>query len=163
MRTSLAGCAGFLEKPDLLHKVHHPNWDQLKDLFQALRGIALTDFDQYDSLDFLQLLGNACRHGQGRSFEILRKKHPELWPGLGYQIPGPDGRPMPFVPTGYNLVVVRRQLEIFVESIAGFWDTCEYIYVESIARKGESLEQRMPSLRKQFASKIRPNVAAGVA
>ena len=39
----------------------------------------------------------------------------------------------------------------------------EYIYDESIEPKGEALEQRMPSLRKEFAGKIRQNVDAGLA
>ena len=163
LRTYLAGCAGFLKKPELVPKVQQARWDRLNELFLELRGIALKDFQQYENLDFLQLLGNVCRHGEGPSLETLRKQHPELWPGLGHQIPGPDGKPMPFVPSGYNLVVVRRQLDAFAESVAGFWDVCEYIYNESIDAKGGSLTQRIPSLRQEFAGKIRQNVEAGLA
>jgi hypothetical protein len=161
LREYLSGCARILQ-PELVPEIHKATWDKLNKHFQVLRGLALADFQQFDSLDYLQLLGNVCRHGEGRSLTKLHEKHPELWPGLGHQIPGPDGKPMPFVPSAYNLVLVRGQLETFVESIVGFWEVVDYIYNESIDNKSEALVRRLPELRNEWAGMIRQNVDAGL-
>ena len=119
LRGYLIGCAWMLN-PELVPKLLRSQWDGLNELFQELRGLALADFQQYDTLDTLQLLGNVCRHGEGRSLEALRKKHPELWPGLVGQIPGLDSKPPEFVAAGFNLVLVRARLETFAAKVAEF-------------------------------------------
>lgn len=52
----------------------------LNQLFADIRGLKLENFQSYQRLDKLQLLGNVCRHGEGPSAVKLRAKHPELWP-----------------------------------------------------------------------------------
>jgi len=65
--------------------IQDANWDShkkdrsLKRLFCAIRGLSLEDFQPYERLDKLQLLGNVCRHGEGASAKKLRRKYPELW------------------------------------------------------------------------------------
>jgi len=53
----------------------------LNQLFSEIRGLRIEDFESYRRLDKLQLLGNVCRHGEGKSAEKLRMEYPELWPG----------------------------------------------------------------------------------
>lgn len=53
----------------------------LNELFSEIRGLPIEGFESYRRLDKLQLLGNVCRHGEGKSAEKLRVEYPELWPG----------------------------------------------------------------------------------
>lgn len=103
-KTSMALCLGIQslweqQLRDYLCKcwtqVKHPTadaddirdaiWDSnkkdhsLKQLFCEIRGLSLENFQSYNRLDKLQLLGNACRHGEGASAKKLRRKYPELW------------------------------------------------------------------------------------
>ncbi|MFF7106981.1 hypothetical protein [Pseudomonas sichuanensis] len=57
----------------------HKKDRSLKRLFCEIRGLSLEDFQSYNRLDKLQLLGNVCRHGEGTSAKKLRRKYPELW------------------------------------------------------------------------------------
>src|SRR5579859_3892584 len=55
-------------------------WNDLQDTFFRLRGIRMEAFDSFPVLDLLQLVGNACRHGDGPAARALFELAPEFWP-----------------------------------------------------------------------------------
>lgn len=52
---------------NLQREFEEANWQRLQAFFLKLRGIALSDFPSFETLDLLQHLGNAARHGDGKS------------------------------------------------------------------------------------------------
>lgn len=111
-----------------------------------MRAIAFEDFPSFAVLDELQLLGNACRHGDGASALELSRRCPELW---NRTEPLPDGLKLPPLPplVAYMNVPVGR-LEAFARSIAEFWNDAKYIYNEIIDMKAENLQRRLAEERK---------------
>lgn len=53
---------------------------------RRLRGFGIAAFPEYETLNELQLVTNAIRHGPGRSLIDLHDAHPELWCEGGNQI-----------------------------------------------------------------------------
>jgi len=159
IREYLVGCARELKANERIsEKAKACKWEQLDGVFRELRGLSLSDFQQYSDLNFLQLLGNACRHGEGSSMMALWKAHPELWPrAANPPSPLPHGIIHRFEPTMDSMVVPRGLLRQFIEAISSFWKVVEYIFDESIERKHESLEQRMADMRLTWAGAIAPN------
>ncbi len=143
LRAYLRGCANELRPhTPAVVKVEKADWRDLRKLFHDLRGIAIESFPSFDALDILHHLGNACRHGDGRSTVELSQRCPDLWPPIP-PLP-PEFGPAPSNPpstAAMNISVDR--LRSFVDSIAAFWLDAEYIYNESIERKHSSLEARL--------------------
>lgn len=143
LRSYLLGCARELRpKEPLGKKIERADWEGLRKLFGDLRGIGLEAFPSFEALDTLQLLGNACRHGDGASAVELSRRCPDLW------------RPIPLMPFGdqplqvnlqpvETMEVTVEQLHGFVDAIVEFWQDAEYIYNESIQSKHPSLEARL--------------------
>ena len=159
LRTYLAGCARNLRSDETLaKKAMTAHWEELDELFKGLRGISLSEFDQYPDLDYLQVIGNACRHGDGPSLRRLSKMHPELWPRPEI-VPSPflpnEAPPASMSPTIEQMAISRDHLHQFVSAIVAFWDETEYIYCESIERKHPSLEARLVEMRRLRANRIK--------
>jgi len=158
IRAYLKGCARELKKDELAKRTLKARWDELDDIFRTLRGIALKDFKEHPDLDFLQLLGNACRHGDGPSLEKLSSAHPELWPQFNTpQLPPIDDfwSFPPAQPTIDNIEIPVELLSRFVRAIVSFWEEAEYIYEESIERKHPSLERQLVKKRLERANRMR--------
>lgn len=80
LREYLRGCAGELHPNEPIGaKIERANWKRLRKYFRKLRGINLEAFPSFDTLDLLQHLGNACRHGDGDSAAELARRCPDLW------------------------------------------------------------------------------------
>ncbi len=143
LRGYLRGCAEELRPSDgLATQVAKGNWEKLCTLFLELRGIRLNAFPSFAELETLQLLGNACRHGDGPSAVELAKRCPEMWrvyPPMPFEDQPPDPGPPPVA----LMDVPVERLRAFVTAIAAFWDDAEYIYNESIERKHPSLEAKL--------------------
>ncbi len=142
LRACLTACAGELRPDETLGgKVAKADWEGLCKLFGQLHRIALRDFPSFAVLDLLQDVGNACRHGDGKSASALYQRAPDLWPNYA---PLPEGYGAPTVPLSVALMDIPvEQLEAFVAAIAGFWIDVGYIYAESIEHKHEYLEARL--------------------
>ncbi|MDB5604326.1 MAG: hypothetical protein JWP25_1226 [Bradyrhizobium sp.] len=83
LRAYLRGCANELRPhTPAVSKVEKADWRDLRKLFDDLRGIAIESFPSFDALDILHHLGNACRHGDGRSTVELSQRCPDLWPPI---------------------------------------------------------------------------------
>ena len=120
------------------------------------RGIPLSSFSDYRQLDLLHLLANVCRHGDGPSSKKLWHRCPEFWPNG----PSDPGRVRGSTPTTTSMAICRDHLQTFVDAIISFWQEVEYIYLESIERKHESVEKKLLQLRDERAKMNRCNFYA---
>jgi hypothetical protein len=152
LRAYLRGCANELRQGDAIGaRIDRADWKELCQCFRELRNIDLNAFPSFDSLDVLQHLGNACRHGNGNSATELARRCPDLWPDIS-SLP-----PMPHMPPGSPSIELPRtvdrmdipvaRLRSLVGAIAQFWRDAEYIYNESIERKAPHLEARLAKER----------------
>jgi hypothetical protein len=159
IRGYLESCARELKfDHKAVQKSRTGTWEELDSLFEQIRGVPLSAFDEFAKLNILQLLGNVCRHGRGGSLERLGVKHPELWPTPESlpSIPPPPGTPPEPMRTEENLVISLDLLRSFAAAIDSFWRETEYIYNESITRKHPSLEVLLVTERKERAGRGRP-------
>jgi hypothetical protein len=148
LRTYLCGCARDLRPSEpIAAKIEKANWKDLQKWFRELRGIDLEAFPSFDTLEMLQHLGNACRHGDGGSAAELARRCPDLWPVMPL-VPAmphmPPGSPPVALPKTVGMMDIPvERLRAFVAGIAAFWRDTEYIYNESIERKDSGLEARL--------------------
>lgn len=160
LRAYLEGCARDLKSdPQVGTTIEKATWKQLDSIFEKLRGVPLTAFEEHTRLNLLQLLGNVCRHGSGPSLHRLAIEHPELWaheekPELA--IPPPLRPPVEPARTVAGLQISRALLTSLAAAVDGFWRETEYIYNESIERKADSLEARLVEERRKRAGRGRP-------
>ncbi len=142
LRGYIAGCARELyPAEDLQVRIERADWEGLQKYFANLRGIELRDFPSFVILDILQNLGNAARHGDGKSAGRLVEQCPDFW-GYVPQVQSEEPASAIYRTVAMMDVPVQR-LETFVGAVAEFWeDTC-YICNESIERKDLSLEVRL--------------------
>ncbi|NMY12047.1 hypothetical protein HBO38_27085 [Pseudomonas veronii] len=140
LRSYLIACArGFTIEGVSLKKLEKDRWgDELNRSFFKVRGIELQTFDSYETLTQLQMLGNACRHGEGDSARSLHAKHGHLWPEPTlYPWADPANVPSPPVE---EILITFELLSRYVAAIVLFW--------MDISRHGvESLVERQPGLQ----------------
>ena len=158
IRRWLAGCVYALaHSKDRIERAQGGNLNAMNVLLNEVRGVPLSRFDGYADLQRLQLLANACRHGDGDSANRLYKRHPELWPDWP---PAPmmlPGQAEPYVYTGpptFDRIVVPRQwLRDFVGAIAGFWEDVEIIHCNSLPDPNPSAGHRLAVLHRARAER----------
>lgn len=158
IRAYLQRCAEELARGStLFERTRTANWQDLNRIFEELRGVPLTAFDEFADLDLLQLLGNVCRHGDGPSLQRLAIEHPELWPARECELaPPPRGSPAAQAFRADDVSVSLTLLRRLTDAIASFWRETEYIYKESIHRKHPSLEAALVEERRARAGRGRP-------
>lgn len=160
IRHYIRDCARCLDpeskKDELAEKC---NWSELAKLFNDLRGLSLADFEAYPDLDFLQLLANACRHGDGRSTRDLWRRHPELWDRhAGHRVTLAGGKPpsADMIEPRFEFAIISQDmLARFVGAIVSFWEEHEYFYLENLQSKHASVEEKLRSMRKARAKRSR--------
>lgn len=149
LRSYLRGCAFELRKDDPIGgRIDKADWKDLQRLFRLLRGIELESFPDFPTLDALQHLGNACRHGDGASARWLADHCPDLWPAPTPPPPGFDMNLSASRPVAAMDIPLER-LRSYAEAIAGFWRDTAYIYRESINRKDAHLEAQLAGERRE--------------
>lgn len=132
-------------------ELEHMTWgEKTNQLFQYIRGTDLTTFDSYATLNKLQLLGNACRHGDGKSSRQLFKLHPELWPQHDTSSPPHSGNRDTSI---QSIQISVGLLASFVDAIVLFWMDMEIMGLESFAYKDTHVVARTTQL--QTARKAR--------
>lgn len=140
LRSYLVACArGFTIEGVSLRRLEKDRWgDELNRSFFKVRGIELPTFDSYDTLTELQMLGNACRHGEGDSARSLHAKHGHLWPEPPFY-PWADSVNVP-IPPVEEILITFELLSRYVAAIVLFW--------MDLSRHGmESLVERQPGLQ----------------
>ena len=143
LRSYLRSCAEELHLGSgLAGRAASDKGEKLRELFHKLRGIRLECFPSFAALETLDLLGNACRHGDGTSAKELAKRCPELWP-LRPPMPFGDHALLSEFPPVALMDVPIDRLQAFVVAIVAFWGDVEYIYKESIELKHPRLEAEL--------------------
>lgn len=158
IRRWLAGCVYVLAySKDRIERVQRGNLSVMNVLLNEVRGVPLSAFDSYDDLQRLQLLANACRHGDGDSAARLYKRHPELWPNWP---PMPTMLPEqtePYVysgPPSFDHIVVPRQwLRDFVDAVEWFWQDVQIIHCNSLPRPNTGADHSLALLHKARAAR----------
>ncbi|WP_157751141.1 hypothetical protein [Janthinobacterium svalbardensis] len=127
--------------------------DSLQCHFQRLLTVPMIAFDSYNDLDLLQHLGNAIRHGDGRSAKRVHELAPTLW--FGWLAPGtviqaglfnisvPHDAPKH--PSFDNVTVQKIVLEQMIQSVTDFWDDLECMRCNSFRSKDEVVVQHLQS------------------
>jgi hypothetical protein len=159
LRAYLVACARCLDKePAYTARLHAADWARLQEHFAELRGIELRAFPSFADLDLLQLLGNACRHGDGRSAKALFDRHPWLWPSWppdptlheAAEPPAADARP------SFQDVAIASELPgQMVLAIVWFWEDQRYIYTNSISQKHTTAVRHLAEARQRRQARQR--------
>lgn len=136
-------------------ELQRANWsgkgDSLQIYFERLLGLPITAFDSYADLDFLQHLGSAIRHGDGRSAERIHSLAPSLW--LNGLSPGEVLHAGPYTivvpkdvqkhPSFNEVTLEQRLLEQMIQSVTNFWRDLEYIRCNSFRRQANATIMQM--------------------
>jgi hypothetical protein len=135
LRNYLVVCADEQPSAGVTSKVlREAKWPELQSLFLRLRGVALNTFPSYDDLDLLQVLGNACRHGDGGSAKALFRRCPEIRDeGLrpSNSIWRPEEQQSPSTPEFERVTIPSALLEQLLLSVIWFWEDQELIFFNS--------------------------------
>lgn len=155
LRSYLARCANEMKvKSEIAVKAQANAWEEVIALFMTLRGHPLDQFEASEDLALLHLVGNVCRHGDGKSLNLLTKDHPELWPvpsEILFPVPGGTSYQTPSAAT---LRIQPAMLHRFITAIASFWDEVQYLYNEGIDHKHPQLEKQLLVERIQRATRL---------
>lgn len=156
LREFLKGCARDLKRDEaFIASLATADWTKLVKVFGELRGLPLQAFDSFEDLELLQLLGNACRHGDGKSARLLFARWPDLWPMWPPALPelwdGPPLKNMPAHPPFSQISVPRALLDRLGNAVIWFWEDHNYVYTNSISRKHESVPRKLKAMREERA------------
>ncbi|SPA23708.1 conserved hypothetical protein [Cupriavidus taiwanensis] len=157
VRRWLSGCVTALAfTQERIATVRKGNLGRLDGLLAEVRGIPMSAFYSFPDLKRLELLANACRHGDGEAAMRLYEQHPSLWPDWAtgqFLTPGYLEPVIPALPPSFDSIVVPRHwLSQFVDAIAWFWDDTEYLYLNALQPHDRVL-MRMDQLRQQRAAR----------
>lgn len=116
-RAYVQKCASAMRDETAEAKSKATPWTDVKDGFQLIQGISLSQYPQSAELELLHMIGNACRHGPGKSLDRLMRSNPELWPG-GVDVSYPTG-PM------QGLLISHERLQRFAAAVRSFWSSID--------------------------------------
>ncbi|MES2947514.1 MAG: hypothetical protein V4858_03135 [Pseudomonadota bacterium] len=160
LRGYLIACAlelGWVSKDILLLK--KDTWERLQAQFLKLRGIALSEFESFQDLHLLHLLGNACRHGDGDSAKQIFSAYPGLWANWPPTRPewwdGPPLKDIPTHPSFEQVTLPHALLKQMVQSVIWFWEDYDYIYTNSIKSKHHTVPRTLGKMRQNRAERVR--------
>lgn len=166
LREYLKECARELKyDASFVGKLEMAKWADLLKYFQKLRGVPLQDFDSYPYLDLLQMIGNACRHGDGVSARKLYERRSDLWPNWPPRILpdwlGASLHNVNTVPLFSQIRLPRSLLEQLTQAVIWFWEDHRYIYTNSIACKHPSIVGALAKMREERARRKWPGKCVG--
>lgn len=123
--------------------------------FQNFFGAPLEWFGCPSDLQILQEMGNALRHGDGKSAERLHELSPSLWvnwlpPGktinIGNQtIQVPANAPRH--PSFDGITLPESLLEQMILSVLWFWQDIEFVRCNSFTNKANSVVRKLAEMR----------------
>ena len=105
-------------------------------------------FDSYTTLTQLQMLGNACRDGEGKSSRNLHEHHPELWPAP-LLFPWHDDQKVVPPPPVQHLQITLELCTCYVSAIALFWMDMKRYGLESFVDKRPSVHAEIARLQER--------------
>jgi len=124
--------------------------------FQELFDAPMEWFGVHADVQFLHLLGNALRHGNGGSAIKIHQCAPSLWITWlppGSTIAGIRAVPLdaPRHPAFDTITLPCVLLEQMMMAVRGFWEDIEFVRCNSFSRKSEGVERHMNELRNKRA------------
>ena len=135
LRNYLIVCADEQTSVGVTSKVlRGAKWPELQSHFLRLRGVTLNTFPSYGDLDLLQVLGNACRHGDGGSAKALFRRCPDIRDeGLrpSKSLWRTEEQRQPSNPEFERVTIPALLLEQLVLSVIWFWEDQELVFVNS--------------------------------
>lgn len=156
LRGLMVGMAGRKTCPgDKIQQIQRCTLDgkgpNLQRFFQELFDAPLEWFGIHADLQFLHLLGNALRHGNGDSAIKIHQCAPSLW--ITWLPPGSTiaglrtvPRDAPRHPAFDTITLPRSLLEQMMMAVTAFWEDIEFVRCNSFSKKSE-VEKHMNELR----------------
>lgn len=152
LRAYLCNCGTRLKQRDrMVDIIRRACWGgsgkipSLNQLFREIRGLSLEDFESYQRLDKLQLLGNVCRHGEGGSATMLRQRHPELWPEVDtYR--EQSGTPAEYLRPIDDMLFSVELLRNLVNAVELFWLDMRIACTETLIPKNTAMIEEVARL-----------------
>lgn len=136
-----------MAKPTM-SQLQKADWPKLVQHFNDVKGIDLTQFDSYERLCTLQLLGNACRHGDGGSQRTLFGKCPELWPEESKLLwTGP-------VPSMQLIRIPDEFVARLVDAIVLFWIDMRILSFEYLVQQSSSFADQLAALKVERVARL---------
>lgn len=161
LRGLMLGMAGRKSWPSgKIHQIQRCSLDgkgpNLHRFFQELFDAPMEWFGVHADLQFLHLLGNALRHGNGDSAIKIHQFAPSLWitwlpPGssiAGLRTVPPDA---PRHPAFDTITLPRVLLEQMMMAVTAFWEDIEFVRCNSFSSKSEGVDKHMNELRRKRA------------
>jgi hypothetical protein len=168
LRGLMVGMAGRKNCPgDRIQQIQRCSLDgkgpNLLRFFQELFDAPMEWFGIQADLQFLHLLGNALRHGNGDSAIKIHQRAPSLWitwlaPGTtigGFYTVPPDATRHPAFDT---ITLPRVLLEQMMMAVTSFWEDIEFVRCNSFSKKSEGVEKHMNELRSKRARRSHQRV-----
>lgn len=119
--------------------------NSLQNHFRRLIQIDIAGFTSYNDLNFLLILANAIRHGDGWSAGVLYKRCPSLWSNTV----GTEATP-PFS----NMKVPDNALRQMIKSVLWFWNDIENIRCNSFRNKAPIVEAKLSKWRATIDQRV---------
>ncbi|CAD7378325.1 hypothetical protein [Xanthomonas arboricola] len=137
--------------------------ESLQSLFLELFDAPMELFGLHDDLLFLNLLGNALRHGDGNAAMTIHKLAPSLW--INWLPPGTVIANLftvpldaPRHPAFDSITLPRTVLEQMFMAVTAFWEDIEFVRCNSFSRQSESTEKHIDQLRSRRAMRSNERV-----
>lgn len=136
-----------ITKPTI-SQLHKADWPTLVRYFDEVKGIDLAKFDSYERLCTLQLLGNACRHGDGGSQRRLFARCPELWPE--------ESKPLwtGSVPSMQLIRIPDEFAASLVDAIVLFWIDMRILSFEHLVQQVPTLADQLTTLKAERVARL---------
>lgn len=145
LRGMLTSCESKVHKGHALDSIKNATWngksENIQEHFFRLLGMSIQHFSTFDDLNYLQLLGNAIRHGDGNSAQKIYQLSPSLWTGMikHSNTPSFDHIDIPF-----------KVLDQMMQSVLWFWEDIENIRCNSFKSKADVVLQRLSTWREKI-------------
>lgn len=150
LRDYIVGCARMLKlAPSVSEMALGTQKYKVEKAFLEARGIGLHHFPSYATLSILHLIGNICRHGNGKSVSILHGLRPDLWQTTDYH--PVDLKPYPHVPNADSLQIDPELLDEFAAAIKQFWFDLETIYYQTLSQQDVRVAAELEKRRSEGA------------
>jgi hypothetical protein len=154
------------ETPKKIEAIKSARWavkDGIQAHFQALFNTSLDLFGCPSDLQVLQEMGNALRHGDGRSAERLHELCPSLWthwlpPGTVIMAGSSEYHVSIYAPRhpSFNDITLQNSvLEQMMLTVLWFWEDVEFVRCNSFARKAASVVTHLEEMRKNRKNRHR--------
>lgn len=142
LRAMLCTCESKLFNGASLSAIKNARWNEdkggVRDHFHRLIGIEMSSLTSYDDLNFLSLLANVIRHGDGHSAKRLFELCPSLWPNA-----------LDYAPVRFSseIKIPTNALQQMIKSVIWFWEDIENIRCNSFQRKSPATETKLSNWR----------------